>query len=134
MKNTIKVTIPFSFKGIEHSPSSIIDLDLFIQGGQTLDNAYQLIANENKIDNFSYEFEVLESSPKIFSDPTGLAVNFISETHFDLEGFKKQFVDSDTVKKLQAIAHKLLTIDDLDAHEDIKQALIEAYKAGKNSV
>ena len=140
IKNTIKVTIPFSFKGKEFTPSSVIDLDVFILGDQTLDSVYQLVANENKIDNYSYEYEVLESSPKIFSEPTGIAVEFLSETGFDLEGFIQKQGIGDLFQKIQKIASDLLKIDDLDANakkeldnEAIKKALMAAYIAGKES-
>lgn len=130
IKNTIKVTIPFSFKGVEHAPSSVIDLDVFILGEQTLDNVYQLVANENKVDNFSYEYEVLESSAKIFSEPTGLAVNFLQDNHFDFEGFKGQSAQSDVEKTLQSIASSILNIDNLENNQNVKQALLEAFQAG----
>jgi len=133
MKNSIKVTIPFSFKGVEHKPSAIIDLDVFIQGEQTIDNTFQRVANENKIDNFSYEYEVLESSSKIFSDPTGIAGDFLSENDFDLEGFKQQLLSGNGLQKVQTIASNILNIDDLENNKDIKQALLEAYKAGKEA-
>jgi len=133
MKNSIKVTIPFSFKGVEHKPSSIIDLDVFIQGEQTIDNTFQRVANENKIGNFSYEYEVLESSPKIFSDPTGIAGEFLTGNDFDLEGFKQQLLSGNALQKLQTIASDILNIDDLENNKDIKQALLSAYEMGKNA-
>ena len=124
------MTIPFSFKGVEHTPSSIIDLDVFILGEQTLDNAYQLVANENKVDNFSYEYEVLESSKIIFSGPTGLAGDFLQDNYFDLEGFKKKTAQYNIEKVLQDIASSILNIDYLENNQDIKQALLQAYQAG----
>ena len=130
MKNTIKVTIPFSFKGVEYNPSSIIDLDVFIQGDQALDSIFQIVANENKIDNYSYEYEVLESSPKFFSDPTGIATDFHSENGFNLKGFKEKFVDNDIFGSLSEIAKDALGIKNLNDHDDLKVALLEAYKLG----
>ena len=133
MKNTIKVTIPFSFKGLEHRPSSIIDLDALVQGNQTLQNTVNLVANENKIDNYSYEYEVCESSLKVFSDPTGLAVGFLKGNDFDFEGYKNNYALAKIENILQDIASEFLNIDDLDAHSDIKNALIRAYEAGSKA-
>ena len=136
IKNTIKVTIPFSFKGVEHSPSAIVDLDLIVLGGQTLDSLFQLVANENRIDNYSYEYEVLESSPKFFSEPTGLAVDFLSDSKFNLEGYKEQLsqegvIDKGADKVIQDIASRVLNIDNLEeGNQMINQALLEAYQAG----
>lgn len=131
MKNTIKVTIPFSFKGVEYNPSSIIDLDVFTLGDQTLDTVYQIVANENKIDNYSYEYEVLVSSRKIYSDPTGIAAEFHSSHEFDLEGFKEKLIGDDVFLALGEIAKNTLGIQSLEDHDDLKTALLKAYKLGR---
>jgi len=133
MKNTIKVTIPFSFRGLEHTPSSIIDLDVFILGDQTLDNVFQLVANENKIDNYSYQYEVLESSPKIFSDPTGIACDFLSKDGFNLKAFKEQRNENNDLQTLNTIANEFLNIGNLEDYPEIRQALMAAYETGKNA-
>ncbi len=133
IKNTIKITIPFSFKGVEHSPSSVIDLDIFSQGEQAIDNVFHLVANENKIDNYSYEYEMLESATVVFSEPTGIASEFMSDNFFDLDGFKKQQEQGDALQKLQAIARDVLNIDDIESNKEIKNALLKAYQAGKES-
>ena len=133
-KNTIKVTIPFSFKGVEHTPSSIIDLDALIQSDQLIHNTFHHVANDNKIDNYSYEYEVLESSRKIFSEPTGLATNFLKEGDFDLDGYKKYLAQENVVTILQSIASEVLNINNLDDQADIKSALIKAFEAGRETV
>ncbi|RTZ62709.1 MAG: hypothetical protein DSZ29_07925 [Aquificaceae bacterium] len=134
MKNTIKLTIPFSFKGVDYKPSSVIDLDTFLLGDQNLDALFQIVATENKISNYSYEYEVLEASPKIFSDPTGMACDFLSGDSFDFEGFKHYKNKAQALTILQDIAKNTLEIDDLEAHQNLKQALWEAYKAGRDMV
>ncbi len=132
MKNTIKVTIPFSYKGIEHSPSSIIDLDLLAQGEQSIDAVTHHVAKDNHIDNYSYEYEVLESSPKVFSDPTGIAEKFLSHNTFDLEGFKQAVTLEHEQSILQKIAKETLGIKNLKEHDALQQALLQAYHAGKS--
>jgi hypothetical protein len=133
MKNSIKVSIPFSFKGVEHSPSVIIDLDDFILSGKTLDSLYHHVATTNKIDSYSYEYEILESSLIAFSAPTGIAGDFLSKNEFNLEGFKKQRSKNNTSKQLHIIAKETMNIENLDEHEILKQALLQAYEAGKKS-
>lgn len=134
MKNTIKVTIPFSFKGVEHTPSSVVDLDVFSQGEQTIDNVFQLVANENKVDNYSYEYEILESATVFFSEATGIASEFMSENNFDLNGFKQKYKSSHVLKVLQNIANQTLNINDLNENKAFKSALEQAYRAGQESV
>ena len=131
MKNTIKITIPFSFKGVEHNPSAIIDLDHYDKADFSF--AFHQVATENNIDPYSYEYEVLESSPHIFSEPTGLAREFLSGSDFDLVGFQAKAAGKESDVTLHAIAKQFLDIDDLQQHKAIQQALVAAYEAGKES-
>ena len=135
MKNTIKVTIPFSFKGMDYTPSAVIDLDKFVLTGQTIDSIFQIVARQNNIDAYSYEYEVLESAALIFSEPTGLAVDYLSANHFDFSAFKQCQKENSMQKNIQQIAEDVLGINDLDdvSHKQIKQALIKAYQAGATS-
>jgi len=133
IKNTIKATIPFSFKGLEHSPSVVIDLDVFSQGEQTIDNIFHLVANENKIDNYSYEYEMLESAQVFFSEPTGIANEFMSENTFDLEGFKQRLNETQYLNTLQDIAKQTMGIEHLEENEALKSALKKAFEAGRLS-
>ncbi len=131
-RNTVKVTIPFSFKGIDHEPSCIIDLDAFILGDQGIEAAFHIVASQNSIGNYSYEYEVLESSKKLFSEPTGIAHEFINDEGFDLEGFKQKQSEQGVFEKLQHIAKHVLNIENLadEQHATIKKALEKAYQAG----
>ncbi len=132
MKNSIKVTIPFSFKGINYEPSCIIDLDTFILGDQSIESIYHIVASQNNIGNYSYEYEVLESSALVFSEPTGIAHKFICDSGFDLEGFKLKQSEESIFEKLQVIAAEVLNIDNLadSDNETIKKALQKAYQLG----
>ena len=133
MKNSIKVTIPFSFKGIEYMPSSVIDLDVLVQGDQNINSIFHHVANENKIDNYSYEYEVLQSSPMHFSDATNFAEKFLSDGAFDLEGFKQGLIKRQQLKTLQTIAQETMGIENFEEHKALKLALEQAYLAGKNN-
>jgi hypothetical protein len=132
-KNTLKATIPFSFKGVKHKPSVVIDLDEYVQKKTDFLFLSHLVANANNISNYSYEYEVLESSPVFFSDATGLAQEFLSDNQFDLKGFKQKLSQSKVLKALQLIAQQTLGIEDLDKNRDLKEALLKAYQAGKSS-
>ena len=132
MKNSIKVTIPFSFKGINYEPSCIIDLDTFILGDQSIESIYHIVASQNNIGNYSYEHEVLESSDLVFSEPTGIAHEFLHNGNFDLDGFKLRQNEEGIFEKLQAIAAEVLNIDNLEDTDNklIKKALLKAYHTG----
>ncbi|MEE9302209.1 MAG: hypothetical protein V3U84_00340 [Thiotrichaceae bacterium] len=122
--------MPFSFKGIDHEPSCVIDLDTFILGNQGIESVFHIVASHNNIGNYSYEYEVLESSVKIFSEPTGIAHEFICDEGFDLEGFKSKQNEQSVFEKLQSIASEALNINDLANNKDIQKALLRAYQIG----
>ena len=133
-KNTITATIPFSFKGEEYAPTTIIDLDIYTRANQDFNFLFHLVATENNIDRYSYEYEVLESSPILFSHPTGLATKFLDGQIFNLEGFIALRKVHEVQETLQEIASEILQIDKLEENETINQALLKAYQAGRESV
>lgn len=131
MKNSIVVTIPFSFKGEELAPSSIIDLDQFCEQGHSLTVLHHYVATENKIGQHSYEYEVIEASTLQFTDATGLAVNFCSNEKFDLDAYKQHAEELQIMSVLETIASEVMGVDDLEQHADLKEALMRAYRKGK---
>lgn len=130
MINSVRVTILFSFKGKNYNPSSVIDLDRYLESNKTLPEFYQIVARDNNIDRYSYEFEVMEMGAFQFSEATGLAEKFCSTDKFDVEGFQRAWETRSVEKKLSKIAHQQLSIDDLDRHQDLKEALLQSYLLG----
>ena len=133
MSNTITVTIPFSFKGIEHKPSVLVDLDVYTESKKNFNSIFHIVASENNIGNFSYEYEVLETSSILFTDPTGLAVEFLTDSDFDLEGFIEKKIKLEVQVVLQDIAREILNIDNLEENEAVNNALLKAYQIGERS-
>ena len=133
MKHSITLTIPFCFKGKSFSPSVTLDLEQVCQQEVGRERLCHLVAMQNKIGHFSYEYEVLQSSELHFSEATGLAKEYLSEDTFDLEGFKQTLNEVQALTILQKIAHKTLDINDLnnEKHEMLKQALLHAYYEGQ---
>ena len=129
MLNTITVTIPFAFKGVNHTPSCLIDLDEFIDTDMAAHFLFHIVAMENKIDKYSYQYEVLESSPILFSQPTGIAEDFLEGSYFDFDRFKTR---SRTLKIEQQLNDIAETIDTSKTQESIYAALYKAFEAGQN--
>ncbi len=137
MKNTITVTIPFSFKGKDYQPSSVIDLDDYIQKHNDFSSVFHQIAAENNIDPYSYEYEVLESSPVFFSQATGLASECYSDGQFDLQCFIQKKQQNNTQKAqdvIQKIASEILHIEQLEENQAMSKALLKAYQMGQQSI
>ncbi len=133
MKNVITITIPFSFRGVDHKPSALIDLDVLVKNNHTMDFIFHYVAKENNIGRHSYEFEVLESSPQLFSDPTGVACEFFDDHCFDLDSFKDKLNELNIIDELNIISKDILGINNLEDQSDLKAALLKAYNMGKEA-
>lgn len=138
MKNTITASIPFSFKGKNQSPSLVIDLDDFIKNNIEVSILTRLIATENKIDYYSYEYEVLESSPIVFSQATGIAKNFLNNGVFDFDNYQYESHCANLVVEqekidliISDIAAKTLQLNALQSDTPVHSALQQAFIAGQ---
>jgi hypothetical protein len=128
MQNSVTVEIRFSFKGERYAPSAVIDLDSYLEKGQTIPAFFHLVASQNQIDVYSYQYEVMEMSQTVYSNATGLAAEFCQADHFDVQGFSEKWKEIKLLQQLSDIAREHLHIDDLEQHEEIKSALLAAYR------
>lgn len=131
MKNRMTVCLPFSFKGREFHPKSTIDLDEKMEKYGHIPCLYTHLAEDNSIDIYSYEHDVMMMSEMEFEGSEGIAADFIQEGRFDTDGFEKKWWKIKRHEQLQGIAKRLMDVNDLSSHPELKAALIEAYKTGK---
>lgn len=132
MKNIITASVKFSFKGVSHEPSITLELDKYIVGGDFPD-LYPLIAKENNHDLYSYEYEMMQAEEIFFSNAEGLIADFISNGVLDLQAFQAAFSEKLIIKQLRDVAKEHLQIDDLEQQPELAQALLSAYRLGKQS-
>ena len=133
MKNTIVISAEFFFKGEKLSPSMMLDLDSHIHSNICIESLYPLLAKNNNIDLYSYEYEILLAEKLIFSDAKGLATPFLDNGTFDIDAFEQAVHDKHIIETVSSIANTILSVDDLDSQPVLKTALIEAYKLGQKS-
>jgi len=134
MKNIVTASIKFSFKGEEHSPSINIELDQYLEGGSSLPDLCSLIAKENNHDLYSYEYEMMQAQDIIFSNPQGLVAEFINNGVLDFTAFKSAFEQQKVLPQLQNIAKEQMQVENLEQQPDLKEALLQAYRLGKNII
>jgi len=127
--NRIEAQVEFSFKGQYLKPSSIINLDECMRGHDPLVYIFRIIAADNGIGSYSHEFDVMIMEELTFNHPTGLAVDHLSDGHFDMDGFHEAWLQQNIIRVLQPIARTHMGITDLDEHPQLKTALIAAYQA-----
>jgi len=133
MKNIVTASIEFSFKGETFSPSITIELDEHLKAnGSLLDNLYSIIATENNIGLYSYEYEMMQAEPIKFQHVEGFVVDYIKEGILDMNAFEITWHENNALSKLLNIAERHLHITDFKQHTELKQALLSAYQLGKD--
>lgn len=131
MNNRFTVTLEFSYKGESFEFQTDVDLDACMEKLQAIPDLHELIARQNGIDAYSYQYEVLTSEDLQFSDVKGFAAEFIHEDEFDAEGFAARWCEERIGMLVAEIARRVMGISELAAEPALKQALMEAYRAGQ---
>ncbi len=129
MKNSLTYTIPFSFRGEIFKPTCIIDLDQQVKLG-ALPCLYRHLANENQIDVYSHEYDVMMMGEIVFESAEGVAKDFISENRFDFEGFSRAWENNKHDDAFQAIVAEHMSIEGIGAIDGLKESLHAAYQLG----
>lgn len=133
MKNSITISVEFFFKGKKFSPSLEINLDEHVKHQKTTDSFQPLLATSNGLDHYSYEYEMLQAEPLIYSNPQGLAKAFLNDGYFDFEGFEQAWHEELIAESVAKIAKEHLDVDDLSSQPELKAALADAFKLGQQS-
>jgi hypothetical protein len=136
MKNKIVASVEFYFKGERYSPKTTIDLDRLMKSQNnsqdTLALIHPMLAKENGIDLYSYEFEIMLGEPIQFSEATGIATDHLRDGQFFIADFEKDWQEEKILEYIQPIAKQHLAIDDLTEHPDLKKALTASFIEGQN--
>ncbi|MCU7916017.1 MAG: hypothetical protein KZQ65_08985 [Candidatus Thiodiazotropha sp. (ex Gloverina cf. vestifex)] len=133
MKNSIDISTAFSFKGEMHTPSTTLELDSHMENSGSLPPFHALLASTNDIDTYSYLYEVMEMTDVQYSNAKGMAAGFLKDGVFDQAGFEAAWRENKITQLLQPIARDYLGIEDIDDHTDLRAALLQAYKLGREA-
>jgi len=131
VKNQITAKVEFSFKGEVFSPSAIIDLDQVMAQQDPQPSFHLMIAQKNKIDTFSYLYEVMEQAEIVFADAQGIATEFLNDHRFNFSALQDAWHETKLEQMYQEIAATEMGADALDRHPGLKNALVKAYELGK---
>jgi len=112
-------------------PSASVDLDQIMQTMHNIPDLHFFLAKENNIDTYSYLYDAMESHDLEFEDAKGLAEQCLNKNTFDIPKFEKLWKEQENISLLQEIAQKVMGIENLDESPELKQALLEAFRAGK---
>ncbi len=132
MKNTVRVSATFSFKGETYSPSIILDLNQFLEQNRRLEDLYPLLAKEGGFDPYSYEYEMLLSAPLTFDQPRGLAEDAVTDGKLDLDRLRQTWQEQETSDMLLQIARKHMGVHSLEDLPGLKETLLSVYAMKKH--
>ena len=139
--NRINVSITFSFKGETFYPSTSIDLDALMnnnslavieQQSNMLASIYPLMAASINLDTYSYAYEIMLASSAVYSQATGIAKKHLREGQFDYLSFYKEWQEQNVINVIEDIADKYHLLTELEQQPQLKNALLDAFYAGKN--
>ncbi len=133
MKNSIDAQIEFSFKGETYSLTTNIDLDEFMEHEHSFPSFHARLARDNKIDTYSYLYEVMLETGIRFANAQGLAADFLSDGDFNQGAFITAWQENRVLAQLEPIAARELGIANLNQHQGLKNALVQAYNLGKRT-
>lgn len=133
VKNRIDISISFDFKGERFTPSTTIELDDFITLENGLPQFHQILAQRNNIDLMSYQYEIMLEDEVRVTNAEGSVADFINDGRLDEEAFLQAWHEQGMLEQLQNIARTHLAVDDLEKNPELKKALAEAFKLGKET-
>jgi hypothetical protein len=131
MKNQVTASVEFYYKGEKLSACVEVDLDHYLQTNGKIPALYPLLAQAIDLDFYSYEYEMMQVEPIIFSDARGLVADYVNDGKLDFDAFQSAFNQHAVIERLQAIAGEHMGIDDLQQQPELMNALLEAYQLGK---
>lgn len=133
MKNSVVATVEFYFKGEKYSPSITLDLDSLMESQGAIPPLHATIAKQNGIDTYSYLYEVMEVEDIHYDQAEGMAAEFVVDGVLDVEGLMRQWRHNRAVGVIEPIAKRCMGVEDLEQQPELKQALAEAYEAGRQA-
>ncbi len=134
MSNHITASVEFYYKGDKLSATIELDLDQHMQATGQLPELYPLLAKALNLDLYSYEYEMMQAEVIFFNNAKGLVAEHLDEGLLDIAAFETAWIENTLLEKLQEIAQRHLSIDDLQQQPDVKNALLEACQLGKDTV
>lgn len=131
MKNSIDAAVEFSFKGVDYHYSTRLDLDRLFLRHDAMPSIHVILAEAHSVDTYSYLYEVMQEEEIAYSNPQGIAIDYLVNGEFDQTALAANWHNAKAAVLVQPIAEAELGIPNLDLHQDIKRALVAAYKLGR---
>jgi len=129
--NSLLASLSFDYQGKSYALQSSVNVAKIISHEDFYQSVYLQLAQENDIDLYSYQLEVMMDQDIHFSNATGCAEGCIESRELNLELLRDQYEKLLCSERLEVIALKCLSPSEMTA--SVKKALIEAYQLGRVS-
>ena len=129
--NQVTASISFDYKGQNFLLKNQINIDNIISHDDFFNSVYVFIAQENNIDLYSYQFEIMIDQNIVFSNEKGCATGCVINGDLDINMLRDKYQISEYLSKIDSIIRK--NIPQEKRSKEVKKAMIEAYLLGKKS-
>ena len=130
-KHSLLASLSFDFQGKHYALQSVIDIEKNIFHKDFYQSIYLQIAQENDIDLYSYQLEVMMDQTIDFSNAKGCAKGCIDNSGVNLDQLRQHYDNVVCSEHLEVVATNYLGSSEVT--QNVKKALIEAYKLGRLS-
>jgi len=128
MNNSVDAGLTFYFKGEKFEPSATIDLDTYFREDKDMVYIYDMLAKSIGLNEHRHEYDVMVMEDVVFTNPQGIAKDYVSNGQVDWQGLSKAWKAQDKHAKVQALASKHFSEEELKANPKLMQALLDAAK------
>lgn len=130
MQTTITVSLSYDYRGETFNYQANLHLPLYIENIEAFYRSIpQTIADKNKLDTFSYQFELMESAPIEVIAVDSRIEKSLPALPIAVEDFLEHYTKVGSEAYLQMIADEYRV--DLNANPRFAKALKAAYALGK---
>jgi len=129
-KNSVRASVDFYFKGEKFSPSMILDIDVYLEGKYNAYYIYTELGKSIGLDAYRHEFDVMEVETIVFSQATGLVVDYVQDGTVAWQALEHAWQKQSDERAIAEIANKCFGVENINGHPKLAAALLAAFRAG----
>ena len=129
--HSLVASLSFDFQGKSYNLQSVVDIEKVITHTDFYQSIYQQLAQDNDIDLYSYQLEVMMDQEIHFSKPQGCTKSCINDGELNLVKLRKNYEQVSLEGAIQSIVQQHLDLN--ECSDNVKKALIKAYQVGRDS-
>jgi len=129
--HSLLASLSFDYQGRRCDLQSLVNIAEVISHQDFFQSVYLQLAQDNGIDVYSYQFEIMMDQNIVFSQARGCAQECLREGELNINKLRRNFEQASSEQIIQSIAEKYFRSEELSDH--LKRALVEAFQLGRGS-